>query len=51
MNEPRNKSNFLIEVTPDVLDELRRLYAHSDEDPVVELHYSPYWTKQAKEVV
>lgn len=46
MPEPRDKNNFLIEVTPEVMDELNRLYMHSDEEPVVELHYSPYWKRQ-----
>lgn len=43
MNQPRNKDNFLIEVTPDVLNELQKLYMNVDEEPVVETHYSPYW--------
>lgn len=43
MNEPRDKDNFLIEITPEVMNELNRLYMHSDTEPVVELHYSPYW--------
>lgn len=41
--KPRNKDNFLIEVTPEVMRELSDLYMHVDESPVVELHYSPYW--------
>lgn len=45
MSEPRNKDNFLIEVTPEVMDELNRLYMHVEDEPVVELHYSPYWKK------
>lgn len=48
MNEPHDKSNFLVEITPEVMDELNRLYMQSDEEPIVELHYSPYWTKQTK---
>ena len=43
MNTPHDKDNFLIEVTPEVMSELNRLYMHSDDEPVVELHYSPYW--------
>jgi hypothetical protein len=45
MNEPRDKNNFLIEITPAVMGELNKLYMHSDTEPVVELHYSPYWKK------
>ena len=41
--KPRNEDNFLIEVTPEVMDELNRLYMNSDEQPIVELHFSPYW--------
>jgi hypothetical protein len=51
MNQSHDKSNFLIEITPEVLGELRELYAQSDTEPVVELHYSPYWKKQTEEVV
>lgn len=48
MNKPHDKSNFLIEVTPEVLDELKELYRYAeDTDPYV-LHYSPYW-KMMKE--
>lgn len=43
--KPRDESNFLIEVTPEVMSELNRLYMHVDEEPVVELHFSPYWKK------
>ncbi len=46
--QPRNKKNFLIEVTPEVMAELNRLYMYSDEDPVAELYYSPYWIKQSE---
>lgn len=41
--KPRDENNFLIEVTPEVMDELNRIYMHSDDEPVEELHYSPYW--------
>ncbi len=40
---PRNENNFLIEVTKEVMDEIRRYWMGSDDDPVAELHYSPYW--------
>lgn len=43
--KPRDENNFLIEVAPEVMSELDRLYMHVDEEPVVELHYSPYWKK------
>jgi hypothetical protein len=46
--KPRNEENFLIEVTPEVMNELNQLYMHVDESPVAELHYSPYW-KRMKE--
>ena len=45
MNEPHNKDNFLIEVTPEQLDELRAIYRHVDEEGYVEMHYSPYWKR------
>ena len=40
---PRNENNFLVEITPEVMSELNRIYMHSDDEPIVELHYSPYW--------
>ena len=43
--KPRDENNFLIDVTPEVMEELNRLYIHSDDEPIVELHYSPYWKK------
>lgn len=45
MNKPRNEDNFLIEVTPAIMDELNRIWMNAEEEPVVELHYSPYWKK------
>lgn len=47
--KPRNENNFLIEVTPEVIGELNRIYMHSDTEPVVELHYSPYWKASAED--
>lgn len=41
--KPRNEDNFLVEITPEVMGELHRLYMHSEDEPIVELHYSPYW--------
>lgn len=41
--------NFLIEVTPEQLDELRKVYQYSDEEPYVELHFSPYWKNNKTE--
>jgi hypothetical protein len=49
MNEPTDDKNFLIEVTPEVMAELNRLYMLVDEEPVVELHYSPYWKEVSNE--
>lgn len=49
MNQPRDKDNFLIEVTPEVMNELNHLYMHSDEEPIIELHYSPYWNSEDKD--
>ena len=44
---PHNKDNFLIEVTPEQLDELRKIYQYSDEsDGYVVMHYSPYWNRK-----
>ena len=42
---PVNPDNFLVEITTQIMDELNQLYMHSDEQPVAELHYSPYWGK------
>lgn len=47
MNRPTNEENYLIEVTPEVMDELNRMFMHVDEEPYVELHYSPYWKSQS----
>ena len=46
MNQPRNKENFLIEVTPEQLEELRKIYRYVDEEGYEEMHYSPYWSKK-----
>lgn len=46
--QPNDKENFLIEVTPEQLGELRKIYQYVDEEGYVELHYSPYW-KSLKE--
>jgi hypothetical protein len=43
MSNPTNENNFLIEVTPEVMNELNRIYMFSDDEPVVMMHYSPYW--------
>jgi hypothetical protein len=43
--QPTNKDNFLIEVTPEQLDELRAIYRHVDDEGYVEMHYSPYWER------
>ena len=43
--KPTDENNYLIEVTPEVMSELYSLYMRSDEEPIVELHYSPYWKK------
>jgi hypothetical protein len=44
--KPRDENNFLIEVTPEQLDELRKVYRYADEDGYVEMHYSPYWKEK-----
>ncbi len=49
MNEPRNKDNFLIEVTPEQLEELRKVYQYVDDEGYVEMHYSPYWRRRETE--
>lgn len=48
--KPRNEDNFLIEVTPEIMSEINRLWMHSEEEPVTELHHSPYWGKLKEEV-
>lgn len=45
---PINDKNFLVEITPEVMDELNHLYLHSDDKPIAELHYSPYWKSTAQ---
>lgn len=45
--KPSNEKNFLIEVTPEQLEELRKIYQYVADDGYVELHYSPYW-KESK---
>lgn len=44
--EPTDKNNFLIELTPNQLEELRKIYRYVDDDGYVELHYSPYWKEK-----
>ena len=46
--KPNNEENFLIELTPEQLQELRKIYVNTDEEPYVELHYSPYWKELTK---
>lgn len=41
--KPTNEDNFLIEVTPEQLSELRSIYKLVDEEGYEVLHYSPYW--------
>ncbi len=43
--KPINEDNFLIEVTPEIMHELNRLYMNVEEEPVETLHYSPYWKR------
>ena len=43
MNKPKDEANFLIEVTPEIMAEINQIWMHSEEEPVAELHYSPYW--------
>lgn len=45
--KPTNEDNFLIEVTPEQLDELRSLYQYEAAEGYVEMHYSPYWNWEA----
>lgn len=49
--KPTNAENFLIEVTPEQLDELRGVYKYSDEECYAELHYSPYWSKTKNQTI
>lgn len=41
---PQEKTNFLIEVTPEVYSEINRLLEEDDYNSIV-LHYSPYWSE------
>ena len=43
---PRNDNNFLIEVPPEVYDEMKK-YLSEEEKNEIELHYSPYWKRLA----
>ena len=43
MNQPTNKENFLIEVTPALYDRIKQELSYEFVDENVELHYSPYW--------
>lgn len=47
--KPSNEENYVIEVTKEVMHEINQMYIHSDTEPVVELHYSPYWRKQEEQ--
>jgi len=47
--KPKNADNFLVEITPEVMDLLNRMYMNVDEEPIVELHYSPHWPRKSKE--
>ena len=40
--QPSDKTNFLLEVSPEVYSEIKRLLLDEDADSIV-LHYSPYW--------
>jgi hypothetical protein len=42
---PQDKTNFLIEVTPEVKSEINRLLA-DEADASIVIHYSPYWKSQ-----
>ena len=45
--EPRDKTNFLVEVTPEVYSEIKRCLLDEDTDSIV-MHYSPYWKEFAQ---
>ena len=45
MNQPTDKKNYLIEVTPEQLNELSKIYQYVDEEGYVDMHYSPHWKK------
>lgn len=45
--EPRESTNFLIEVTPEVYSEMNRLLLDEDMNSNI-LHYSPYWKEFAQ---
>ncbi len=44
--KPENENNFLIEVTPKQLEQLRTIYKYVDEEGYEVLHYSPYWKER-----
>jgi len=47
--KPRNQDNFLIEVTPEQLDEINDRYRYVDEEGYEEMHYSPYWKEKTND--
>lgn len=44
--KPNDENNYLIEVTPETMHEINILWMHSEQGPVVELHYSPNWKER-----
>lgn len=49
MNTPTNNDNFLIEVTPEVMSEINHIWMNAETEPIVQLHYSPYWKPSGNE--
>lgn len=47
--KPRDESNYLVEVTPEVMSEINQIWMHSDTEPIAELHFSPYWKRNKEE--
>lgn len=43
--QPNNPDNFLIEVTPEMMNELNQMFMGVDEEAYEVLHYSPYWKR------
>lgn len=43
--QPRNPDNFLVEITPEVYNELQRNTVA--DNPIAEMYYSPYWNWEA----
>lgn len=47
---PQDENNYLIEVTSEQLEELRKVYRYVDDEGYEVLHYSPHWKKHNSKI-